>query len=90
MNATMRAKMEVRTVTQDISTCADGNPGAVRFETLHLVAVCGSFGDNGESEDNSFARWTPTATLDMTITNPELFGKTKEGQKFYLDFTPAS
>jgi hypothetical protein len=59
-------------------------------EQLKLAAVCGNapFGTNGESEDNTFARYTPSASLEMIITNPSLVGKIKAGQKFYVDFTP--
>lgn len=32
---------------------------------------------------------TPQAECKMTVNNPELFGKFTEGQKFYVDFTPA-
>ena len=59
--------------------------GAVQ---VNMSAVCGKpFGPEGESEDNTFARYTPSASLSMTITNPNLLGQFKEGQKFYLDFT---
>jgi len=60
-------------------------------EEVKLFAVCGNqpFGPNGESEDNSFARWTPTGSMQMTITNPSLFGVFQPGQKFYVDLTPA-
>ncbi|WP_204367562.1 hypothetical protein [Janthinobacterium sp. HH01] len=44
---------------------------------------------DGSDEDNSFARWTPSAELTMTINNPDLLGKFKVGDKFYVDFTPA-
>jgi hypothetical protein len=47
------------------------------------------FDKDGNSEDNSFARWTPCGELSISITNPDLFGKIQEGQAFYLDFTPA-
>jgi hypothetical protein len=46
------------------------------------------FDENGNSEDNTFAKWTPTGHLSMSIQNPNLFGKFYAGQKFYLDFTP--
>lgn len=79
----MRAKMEVRKVDQS------NPPGS--SETLHLSAVCGStpFGADGESEDNTYSKWTPSASLEMTITNPNLHGKFSRGQKFYVDFTEA-
>lgn len=48
------------------------------------------FDKDGNSEDNTFSRWTPTGELTMTITNPNLFEALKEGQKFYLTFTEAA
>lgn len=76
----MRAKMTV----QSVSPFQGG-------EVLAMSAVCGNkpYGPNGENEDNSFARWTPTGSLTLTITNPDLLGKFQPGQNFYLDFTPA-
>ncbi|MHB1297330.1 MAG: hypothetical protein ACYC0B_02275 [Gemmatimonadaceae bacterium] len=76
----MRAKMEVRRVSKW--------PGR---EELELACVCGKepFGPDGESEDNTFARWTPTGGAHMTITNPALLGRLAVGQKFYVDFTEA-
>jgi hypothetical protein len=76
----MRAKMQVNAVEQKETVL-----------TLSLSAVTDKpFDAEGNSEDNSFSKWTPTATLVMTITNPNLFGKFKQGQKFYLDFTEAT
>lgn len=60
-------------------------------ETLNFMPVCdSSFGPNGESEDNTYARWTPSGAISLTVTNPELFGKFEYGQKYYVDFTPAT
>jgi hypothetical protein len=78
----MRAKMTIDTVEQ-----GEG------CETLLFRAVGKSdepYNEDGSGdENNSFARWTPCADLNMTITNPELMGKLKEGQTFYVDFTKA-
>lgn len=81
---TMRARFVVHSVkTYENSTQED----------LSLGAVTGgpgsSFGPNGESDDNTFARWTPSATCTMSITNPNLHGQFKQGDKFYVDFTRA-
>lgn len=79
----MRAKMSVNTVTPY------GEP--VTQENLSFSAVTGTdpFGPKGESEDNTYARYTPMASLNMTINNPELLGQFKVGDRFYVDFTPA-
>lgn len=82
----MRAKMQVSAAKRLVGT--DGN---VMAEELLLYPVCGKapFGPNGESEDNTFARFTPSGSLSLTVSNPDLFGKFKPGQKFYVDFTLA-
>jgi len=76
----MRAKMKVSSVE------------ATEYgEVIKAAPVCGDtpFGTNGESEDNTFARFTPSGSLLLTINNPDLLGKIKPGQKFYVDFTLA-
>ncbi|HEY0548178.1 MAG TPA: hypothetical protein VGF13_01175 [Verrucomicrobiae bacterium] len=77
----MRAKFRVTKV----ETSGTTTPA---FETVSMMAVSEKpFDQDGNSEDNSFARWTPSGELKMAIQNPALFGKLKEGQTFYLDFT---
>lgn len=73
MSTTMRAKLRVASVEK-----FEGQ------DRLKLEAVT-----NGSVEDNTFAKFTPSASLTMTITNPDLIGKFEPGQKFYVDFTPA-
>lgn len=76
----MRAKMKVTKVEQ-----------YENYENLTLNAVCksGGYPADGSDEDNTFAKFTPTAELKMSINNPALLGKIKPGQKFYVDFTLA-
>ena len=59
-------------------------------EEIYFSAVSKSDGypEDGSDENNTFAKWTPSADLKMSITNPELIGKFTEGQEFYVDFTP--
>lgn len=76
----MRAKFKVTKV----ETTGD------EFQQVTMMAVSDQpFDRDGHSDDNSFARWTPSGELKMSITNPKLLGVLKEGQKFYLDFTEA-
>ncbi len=80
MNPIMRAMLQVTHVD-----------GGQTNETITFSAVCTKpFGPDGESEENTFARWTPSASLQITITNSELFGKLQPGAKFYVDFTPVA
>lgn len=82
MNAIMRAKMQVQQVTDFGNNC----------QQVVMIPVCGNkpYGPNGESEDNTFARYSPSGELKLTITNPDLVGKIRPGQRVYVDFTEAT
>lgn len=55
-----------------------------------MHAVCASkYPEDGSDEDNTFAKFSPSANLSINIANPDLFGKFNVGDKFYVDFTPA-
>lgn len=65
-----------------------------RFESCDEVEMScvpknGSYPEDGSDEDNTFARFSPSGALKLTIANPALLGKFAPGQKFYLDFTEA-
>lgn len=75
----MRAKMQINHIEKFGYT-----------ETLHLNAVSkSSYPEDGSDEDNSYARWTPSASLSILINNPALIGVFAVGQKLYVDFTKA-
>jgi hypothetical protein len=78
---TMRAKLQVASVTP----CGEGE--TVRF---HAVAKSTAYPADGSDEDNTFARFSPSASLEINIQNPALVGKHKVGEKYYVDFTPAN
>lgn len=81
----MRAKLKVSSVSSGFYP--EDNKTS---ETLTLNAVCASSYDNtGLDEDNTYARFSPSAELIITITNPALFDKFVVGEKYYLDFTKA-
>lgn len=79
MSTTMRAKLQIATITR--------NTGS---EQLKFHAVCPpSFDKDGLHEDSTFSKFSPSADLNITITNPALLGKFNPGDKFYVDFTQA-
>lgn len=84
---TMRAKLQIGAVFAHRN--ADGT---IASETLHFhgVSKSGGYPADGSDEDNTFAKWSPSVNLQIQITNPALHGKFETGQKFYVDFTPAS
>lgn len=88
MSTTMRAKMQVSFVHQYFS---DTERTKVSQESLSMHAVCATkYEGVGADEDNTYARYSPSANLIINIANPGLFGKFKVGDKFYVDFTPAA
>lgn len=94
MTTKMRAKMLITGVA-DVTGYAPGqttNEVVKIGERLTMMAVGSGQpynADGSGDEDNNFARWTPTANLDMVVLNPELVGQFKAGQKLYVDFSPA-
>lgn len=75
---TMRAKLKINRVEQHGTS-----------ETLHFNAVSksGAYPADGSDEDNTFAKFSPSATLAIQITNPELVGQFRVGENYYVDFT---
>ena len=82
MARSMRAKFRVTDVVK----------GGENYETVKFMPASGDkpYGPNGESEDNTFARYTPSGSCELTITNPDLVGQFEREQMFYVDFTPVS
>lgn len=82
----MRAKMEV----ESVQAFHDETSGELQNERLAMHGVSANkYGEDGLDEDNTFAKFSPSVRLDITIANPALFGKFKAGDRFYADFTPA-
>lgn len=80
----MRAKMKVTEVTS-----YEGGQQNLTLSAVGGDKVKNGYPEDGSDEDNSFARWTPSATLNIHIANPALAGKFKAGDKFYVDFFKA-
>jgi hypothetical protein len=78
----MRAKMRVNAVQKYGDT----------QETLVLNCVSRSDGypSDGSDENNTFAKFSPSGSLSLTVMNPALLGKFEVGEEYYLDFTKAS
>lgn len=79
MSFTMRAKMNLTTVTKGIG-----------YEVLAFNAVskAGGYPEDGSDEDNTYAKFSPSASLTIQIANPALLDKFQAGEKYYVDFTP--
>lgn len=76
----MRAKMRVTNVQKYPTN---------QIVTMTAVSKSDGYPADGSDENNTYARWTPSADLSISIANPALFDKFEIGQQFYLDFTLA-
>lgn len=79
MSKMMRAKMQVSKVDRFV-----GGDSV----TMNAVAAK-SYPADGSDEDNTYAKFSPSGALSLTIANPALIGKIQPGQKFYIDFVLA-
>lgn len=73
MSRVMRAKLKIQSVTS--------------FEGMDQLKFVAQY-SSSNSEDNSYSASTPSASLDMAITNKELIGTFKPGQSYLIDFIP--
>lgn len=83
---TMRAKLRVGSVMPFQSEGVTTQERVI----FHGVAKSGGYPADGSDEDNTFAKFSPSASFDILIANPALHGKFTPGDTFYVDFTPAS
>jgi hypothetical protein len=80
----MRAKLRVGHVWEN-----HDNDGKVVSEQLTFNAVSRSdqYPEDGSDENNTFSRFSPSATFQIYVANPALFGKFTIGEEYYVDFT---
>lgn len=80
MSAVLRLKMVVNSVKK----VCDSN-GAVSQEEVGLNAVYDSKPDSANAQ---WSRWTPSASLTISISNTQAFDKVLPGQFVFVDITP--
>lgn len=74
----MRAKMKLNLV--------DAQWGDQERLVFNAVTTKG-YDATGLDEDNTYAKFSPSANLSITVANPALLGRFRPGQTFYVDFT---
>ncbi len=83
---TMRAKLQVGFVNELFY----GPDKSKSLEVLTMHAVAASkYPEDGSDEDNTYAKFSPGAQLQINIANPALWGRFVVGEKYYVDFTRA-
>lgn len=77
-HSVMRCKLQVGSVETFVNS-----------EKLNMHAVAAkSYPADGSDEDNTYAKFSPSAKFELMIANPALLGKFAAGDTFYVDFTP--
>ena len=82
----MIAKMQVSNVLSE----GEGDDKTGESLTFTAVGKSEGYGEDGLDENNTYATWTPSASVEMYVTNPELFGKFAIGEECYVEFTKAA
>lgn len=71
---TVRAKFKVTQITE--------HEGGIKAVKLQAVT-------SGSEENNTFFKWTPSASIDLSTLNSFAAERFVPGKEFYVDFTEA-
>lgn len=74
----VRCKMRVEEVLLSID-----QHGQTTQERVILRPVSG-----GTPENEMWSKWTPSAKIEIAISNPDAMGKLRSTHEFYVDFSP--
>lgn len=85
----MRAKMKLESITSNRYT-PDQKFGDSEKLTFRAVAKSTSYPEDGTDEDNTYAKFSPSGSIELTVANPALLGQFNPGETYYVDFTPAN
>lgn len=85
----MRAKFRVNSVTPPTVVVSPGCDMAPSQTVVAFPVSASGYPADGSDENNTYAKWSPSGRFELTITNPSLSNTIKEGDVFYVDFTPA-
>lgn len=89
MNTAMRAKLRVSSV-QELFSRDEGDSEKFGEQLyFHAVARNDAYPEDGSDENNTYAQFSPTANFFLDCRNPNLWGKFKVGEEYYVDFIPA-
>lgn len=86
MTAVMKCKLRVNWVDRDYSPKAEGG----FYDKIHMGAVWeGTTEAQQQSENAVFGKWTPMASFEACIGNPDVTDKLQIGQEYIVTFTLA-
>lgn len=77
---TVKARFYVKSITHQHTGGGD------EVADVAMAPVYGTYGDGKVNE--SWAKYTPSGQLDMTITNPDAVAQFELGKVYEMEFTP--
>jgi hypothetical protein len=78
------AALRLKCLVNSVKTC-HGSEGEPYQQELALSAV---YSNKEGSANAQWSKWTPAASLTMTVSNPAAFNKLKPGEFVYVDLIP--
>lgn len=78
----VRAKL----VCQSVNETTDSGTGEKNGEKVAFATV---YDTANSPEDNNFSKYTPSASFEMYVENPDLFGKFEPRKAYYFDINEA-
>lgn len=78
MKTGMRAELQITSIKK-------GEENGVAFESITFHAV--SHAEVHRIDEDNRCAMDPLSRLDLVLVGPDLIGKHKKGQIFYVDFT---
>ena len=69
-------------VTNIMKITSNYGTGPQYSDTVKLTAVAGD-------ENKTWSKYTPSGSVELTISNPEAFDQFKIGEFYFVDFTRA-
>lgn len=84
--AKMRCKLRLNRVQENANQHGEKVSEKLLFSA---VSKKEGYAEDGLDENNTFARFSPSASFEIDVHNPALFGQLVEGEEYYVDFTKA-
>lgn len=82
-NQTIRAKFWITGVSETNDGAAENPQKTGENVTMQAVTT-------GSEENKSFSQYTPSGSLSMHVSNPDLYGAFVQGEEVYIDITKAA
>lgn len=85
----MRTRCKVVVESVKLTGAGDSAREEVQMRAVQGDKVSRAYPADGLDEDNTYAKFSPSADFRLQVANPALFGQFRPGQKLYIDMTPA-